>query len=568
MLITALSWIYQLFVILPFGLILINGKNYSSDSKKISASYWMIAFLLGLALVTTISSIASLFINIGWQVHLFILLIAITLWAYLLFGKRLPGIIPAKQPKNILQKISLILLALAVMITAIAATASPTNSDTGLYHAQAIKWIETYKTVPGLANLHERFGYNSSWLVANALFSMSFLKVQSFHLLPSTLFLICVIYFYGGIYNIAAGKTKLSDLARTAFFIAAFLFLNLEISSPGTDLPVTLILWVISSEWIKLMENQSDAIQDHAKWLVLISFLCITIKVSSAPILILALWYVIRELRQKRIIRSLLTVLVFGLFIFVPFISRNIIISGHLVYPGFSFDPIHVEWSISPETIEGEKFAIKWFALLPRVSREDYQAMTLQTQYRIWFFDQLPRYKAILAYIAGIPFVWILLLAFRKWRIWLKENKGYLWIVLTLYAGVIFWLISAPAFRFGFGFLLGAITATGIPIIALMIPKKKLLFTLLQVALILIGAGVGLKALKRSFFPPLKVSQYLLPLNYPVLPTKQCEFGNFSIECATEWQACWYEPFPCTPSSQPDIYMRGDDFSDGFVRKP
>ena len=35
--------------------------------------------------------------------------------------------------------------------------------DTLLYHAQVVKWNFTYPAVPGLAILHERFGYNSSF---------------------------------------------------------------------------------------------------------------------------------------------------------------------------------------------------------------------------------------------------------------------------------------------------------------------------------------------------------------------------------------------------------------------
>ncbi|HWR66241.1 MAG TPA: hypothetical protein VN364_08975, partial [Bellilinea sp.] len=67
---------------------------------------------------------------------------------------------------------------------------TPINPDTGIYHAQAIKWIESFHSVPGLGNLHTRFAFNSSWLVFNALFSLSFLKIQSFHLVPAALSLV------------------------------------------------------------------------------------------------------------------------------------------------------------------------------------------------------------------------------------------------------------------------------------------------------------------------------------------------------------------------------------------
>src|SRR5262245_12709485 len=37
--------------------------------------------------------------------------------------------------------------------------------DTGLYHAQAVKWSAAYATVPGLANVHHRLAFNNSSLV-------------------------------------------------------------------------------------------------------------------------------------------------------------------------------------------------------------------------------------------------------------------------------------------------------------------------------------------------------------------------------------------------------------------
>ena len=50
--------------------------------------------------------------------------------------------------------------------------------DTGLYHAQAIRWIEEYGVVPGLANLHSRFGYNSASFALSAFFSETWLIGQ------------------------------------------------------------------------------------------------------------------------------------------------------------------------------------------------------------------------------------------------------------------------------------------------------------------------------------------------------------------------------------------------------
>ncbi len=43
--------------------------------------------------------------------------------------------------------------------------------DTSSYHIQMVKWIQEFGSVPGIANLHLRFGFNSSWFTSIALFS-------------------------------------------------------------------------------------------------------------------------------------------------------------------------------------------------------------------------------------------------------------------------------------------------------------------------------------------------------------------------------------------------------------
>jgi hypothetical protein len=40
--------------------------------------------------------------------------------------------------------------------------------DTGLYHAQAVRWLNEHGSVFGLGNLHARLGFNSLWLVVAA----------------------------------------------------------------------------------------------------------------------------------------------------------------------------------------------------------------------------------------------------------------------------------------------------------------------------------------------------------------------------------------------------------------
>lgn len=567
MIITLLLWVYQLFIILPFGFLLLTLGNKREGPAKIRFSTFPLAFLLGIAALTVISSLFSLIINLGWQVHVFVLSAAVLIWIFLLIGKKLPSLKCQFCINNTFQRFSLVFLLLALGITILSATTAPENPDTGIYHAQAIRWIETYKAVPGLGNLHERFAYNSSWLVINALFSLSFLKLQSFHILPSLLFLIAILYFFSGIFYIAGGSKRVSDYLKAAFFIAAFLLLQPEISSPGTDMPVTLITWFLVVEWVRQIEDPQMQEKNSMLWLATLAIYCTTIKLSSAPILLLVLWVLISEFMKKHF-SIVWQIALSGLLIFIPFIGRSIILSGHLFYPGFSFDPVHVDWGIPQNQVEDEKKVIHWFALLPREQREVFQTMTWQQQYKAWFFNQIPRHKAMLVVMIVIPFFEILLLSIAQWRHWLGEHLSLLYPILTSYAGVLFWLISAPTFRFGYGFILSAISLTGLPLLLFFSQMHYRLTLPSNLVGGLVVAIVLMITLRGAVHPNTLLSRFLLPQDYPVWPTEKCDFANFSIECQTEFDSCWYSPFPCAIRGNSNVEMRGLDYSDGFRAIP
>jgi hypothetical protein len=60
--------------------------------------------------------------------------------------------------------------ALILLVAAWNATGPVELYDTGLYHYQMLRWLNQAGTVPGLALLHFRFGFSSSWFALAAAF--------------------------------------------------------------------------------------------------------------------------------------------------------------------------------------------------------------------------------------------------------------------------------------------------------------------------------------------------------------------------------------------------------------
>jgi len=372
-----------------------------------------------------------------------------------------------------------------------------------------------------------------------------------------------VCYFFSGVFAVGGGSKRVSDLVKLAFFIAAFLLLQTEISSPGTDFPVTLIIWVICAEWVRLLERSQDDSKLDGMWWAIIALFCITIKLSSAPIIIFVIWAVITEIRKKHW-KNIIVICIAAGIIIAPFVGRNIILSGHLFFPGLKIDPIHVDWGIPTAVVESEKATIHWFALLPNMDRMEFNKLTWQVQYMKWFYNQIPRHKAMIAYLGLIPVPFLLLLPFKKWRTLLRDHSEISWPIICMYAGVTFWLIVAPAFRFGYGFILAAIGLTFALLVKFTMEMNNLINNAIRFLSFILILFVGIGAVKGSLHLNTIRERILLPQDYPAWHTEPCVFRNFTILCQTEWDSCWYHAFPCANGGNLNVEMRGPDFSDGF----
>jgi len=89
------------------------------------------------------------------------------------------------------------------------------NFDASCYHLQASKWIETYPLVSGIANIEERLGFNSTFHLLSAPFSLSALFSEPIFFLHPLFFILLLSW---SIYNISTKRTSV-------FFMLVFLAL-------------------------------------------------------------------------------------------------------------------------------------------------------------------------------------------------------------------------------------------------------------------------------------------------------------------------------------------------------
>ena len=554
-------WGYIFLFSFIYGWTVLEGlKRLFSLNVRLETISIPIILLVGLSTINSFAAFFSLFINLGLLAQLVFLLVGLTLGFRM--RQRIHLSSWMKQISTSWQwSLFFIVIFLTILINSIG---EPTNPDTGIYHAQAIRWMELYPVVPGLGNLHSRLAFNSNWLVLNAFFSFSFLNIKSFHLVPGAFMVMTMAYFYEGV--IAIGKKKITAASVFKVFLIPLIFyvFKLEFSSPGTDLPAA--AWILITFALLLDTIEPNGEVGTVKTLQIIvmifSVYTITTKLSALPLILLGFLTSFRFGKDNPRHFIKLTIPLF--FILIPWLVRNLILSGYWIYPLpilASLSP-NWDWKIPLEKVIAEKQIIQAWARNPRAYREVMNA-PLSVWIKEWFFNHTNNQRLLLLTAFGSPvfFIASFLLALRR----SESAYQYASYYLVSYCGLLFWLFGGPDIRFGFGFILSAVVLSTAPLICwiiLRMTKPSVLILPLLMLVALFQVSLLYKSIKTQ--PVL--NHILLPAEYKSLSTQPCEFFDFKILCAANYDECWYAPFPCVPPSSASLQveMRGSSFREGF----
>lgn len=551
MLATLIIWAYSFALFYAYGwggLIFLRKIFQLQDEPPVSGPVIVVA---GMAILTTLASFLSLFIPLGRLAAILILiggiLIAITTrpWKKI----RLPAY----------HFLVWVLLAAAGLTILENATHAPTNSDTALYHAQAIRWIESFRVVPGLANLHNRLGFNSSWFVLNAAFSLAFLGIQSFHLMNSVIMLVGLFYFSQGLQNILQRKITTSSIAKTVlFFLSLYLYGN-DIASPSTDLPATLLTWMVSILLLEKLESRGIQFDIFSVVIFLLAIFALTVKLSVLPLAVIAFLVVLQQIRIRDSVCTLRLVSL-GLLVLLPWLIRNIILSGYLVFPVSQIDIFGFDWKYPRENADANRLAIIWFARFPGKNWSDFVGLSFNAWAPQWFNGLSFVQRNLFSVAIMSPLILVLFMKERGLRLFKQFFLPY----FVNYMGVIFWFLTAPDVRFGYGFLTMSIVLAFSPLIALVLTQFTSytgFVTAILFPLLIFYQGYSLA----EAADPVFIKQHLiLPADYLPSRANPCPISNGTVFCRKEGGQCNYADFPCIPSPRPNVEMRGADWQDGF----
>jgi hypothetical protein len=523
-------------------------KFFPAKNESRPIIYYLIS---GLILLTSLTQIIVLFLPITIYTKFGILGLLILL-----------SIIKRKSTKFSIPKSKIsasLILFFVVWAIILLINAGPTMmDDTESYHIQSIKWIKEYGSVPGIVNLHVRFGFNSSWFSSVALFSFSSKTTGGFTVMNSVISVWLCYWFIEKFNQFRKENSVQGAFAILSIFIVSLVIWSLIKGNAATtnyDFITTFIVLIFFTE-VFFSEKTSPSIE----WIIWPVYL-LTVRLINFPLLLLSLFAFILFIKQQQH-RQLLLPLAYCFLLIFPFIIRSIIISGYPFYPATYFDLTNVDWKADSQITEKFLEFIKYYNRVSTTYFDIEQTKALGSEWApAWFQHLFPFDKIlVLAGFTGILFTGI--------KLFIQKNNYSKSIITGL---MILWLISwfiiAPDPRFVYGILLFGTFLLVYHLISFIKDPRSIRFSS-NALIILMIAGLSYYLVSK----PLKQKEYrnwISPLQLPQPPVKEFVIDGiiFRIPASinNNWNArCYGTELPCLYEIDPRLKMRGKKISNGF----
>jgi hypothetical protein len=451
------------------------------------------------------------------------------------------------------------ILALLAMFAAVGGVAAPFNYDTGLYHLQAISWVEHHRRVFGLANLHVRFGFNSIWLVDAALLDIERPARYGPFLLNAALYIAilaamteALIRRQAGAGGATAGRVYGWAMVAILMANARYLLFDSLSASPNNDTPAALLSLYAVWLFLRLFETEGAADRGPAFLaLTVVAALDVMAKLSSLPILLLPLMAAV-AIRREDLVLPKPGVALLALCV-VAWLATGIASSGCLAFPAVSSCISGPPWTVPADMTRLTAETVAGWARSPT---DGYLAAatgwgwladwpTTVLAHRPFLLPLAASQAFLLLLIAGAIVIDLARANGRSTRR-RREETACLAALAAMGAGILFWFLLAPDPRFGLGFLLAPIPLAAAWAATRWAPDgvaiQRLCGGSVVTALILLAAGIYIIAYWATAerrldtwpsFPQPDLHRVALGADFPAFEPKLDQ--------------CWDAPLPCTP---------------------
>jgi hypothetical protein len=319
---------------------------------------------------------------------------------------------------------------------------------------------------------------------------------------------------------------------------------------------------VIVSWLEKSMDGNSPLKSSNGVFMLLAPIFLLTVKVSAIPILLLTVIMFWQVLRQKSYIQ-LLELCGIAIMILAPWVIRNIILTGYLLFPMELPDVFQTGWAVPSTVIRATRLDITAFAFYRVADISRYFSESTIQRFSTWFLQNLRIYDKLLVLgaFASLLFVFIR----RK-----QLPSGFIPLYAFLLLGCCFWLKQAPDPRFGYGYLAPLVILTGVFCFPKLQLRRIYVPMLCATFLFQIGTIVLQQYLHKVFVREKLITaaapasgNWLMPAPYTQTTVIQ-HTKPFAVK-TTANQLCWEAPLPCADHLPEGVKRRGRSLGDGFA---
>jgi len=488
----------------------------------------------GFSLLIIFLQFISLFLPLESYLVIFIWLLLFIISLMSLFNLKKPSI------KFNLKFISFLFLSLVTIAFGLYfSTGIVYHYDTYLYNFNAVAWNREFSVVPGLANLHNRLGFNSSFNLFAAFVELGIKEGYSVFIVNGFLFVTIALQYLHHVFN---SQIKIAN-KLLILFLLPFIYLTLveeNLSSLSTDLA----MYSIVLSWLGTL-----LVYPRLTFLLLTqSFLILVFKLSGIFVAILS--FLLMNIFNKNFYKVVLLpfLIVFG------FMLRNLFISGYPLYPN-TFLKTNFSWSLPLEKAKNEALDIKAWSRMPG---NDYMS-SIDQGFTYWWPQWWQR-ASVTNEIKILFFAVPVLIFFAGSKKWSKEE---LLVLMVCIASLSFIFYQAPDLRFGriFFWLLGALALTRFFICLKMSDENKLRMSYLLVFFLLVKFVSPETHFSHELVFFLNDSDHFKKIE---LESKMTNEGQ-NIYVPTIGDQCGNSLLPCTPYFNQNIkFIKKDNFKYGF----
>lgn len=535
---------------------------------------------LGVGVVVAIAQLASLVVALDGSVLIGVSVISLVGSPGLL--RSLPSRLAVRRTTHFTNGSWILLLGggtLLLVGVGAAGVATPLWSgapDSDLYHFQVVRWANTYPAVPGLANLHNRLGLNSGFLLFSALLDNGCWDRHTAWLVFGFFVTLAAVQWFWIV--LSRNDSESQPVRLFCLFTLPYLLKHLTTVRPTfySDKPTLILQLVLAVELLRCIPRLFPT-DGTASWqrhnyargvaiLLLVAALGFVFKPMGAAslaltsLLVLASAWRLRRQNSaaQHVWRDVLLAAVVPGLLLIGYLARNAVLSGWLLFPA-PLGQLPVDWAMPRDATDLSSVTemyrtIGAWARVPgpeytRVLTEGFPFWFPRWYQRVW--HGLP---PLLFWVGSICFATSLGVALWRRRPAREMTCG---AVLAVFAVVNLaaWFLTAPDLRFGDAFFwLWAALGASLLLSTAPLPGRVPLTVALAFFMFLCHA------LALDFTPRFRPTVFAIGIAAP-RPTKTLVLNNgqtppLSVLVPTEQDLCGDCELPSTPYPRNTLRLR------------